>query len=135
MGFVKRYVKRDLILSKNSFEEVLGIFKADAVFLDMWSSNFVNHLSNKNEYQTNREKLIKEQELNSGVFNTGNLDSYYLSNILINLKINPHWIDIYLCLQYFKNVNVPSEISGKFELIKDFCIKLICSEFEKTKCQ
>lgn len=40
MGFVKRYITKETILNCSNHEQLNLLFKADALILDKWSSEF-----------------------------------------------------------------------------------------------
>jgi hypothetical protein len=52
MGFNKRYITKDIILSCNSFEQLSRLFKADALILDMWSSYFYKIYEDSSSYKS-----------------------------------------------------------------------------------
>jgi len=41
------------------------------------------------------------------------------------------WLDVQLCIEFFRPIDIPQTISGKFDLMCNFCIHLIEGEFEK----
>ena len=87
MGFHKRFITKDLILSQKSFEDIERLFntgfKADAVIFDTWSSNFFQRFDEKyGEYQDKRN-LINEEHKSSWP-DVSDLNGHYLSNILIH---------------------------------------------------
>jgi hypothetical protein len=132
MGFHKRFVTRDLIMGCKSFEEIEDLLNADALILDSWSSNFVERLDrNHKEYQQKRLERIEESKLSSSFPNTDTFDKLHLSNILMNLKNDPNWLDIQLCIESFRPIDIPITIAGKFDLMCNFCLHLIETEFEK----
>jgi hypothetical protein len=134
MGFHKRWITKDLILSQKSFEDIERLLKADALIFDTWSSNFFKRYDEKSqEYQDKRNQYISENKYSSAPPDTSGFNNYYLSNILINLKSNPDWLDIALCIESFRPIDIPSDISGKFDLLCNFCIYLIEKEFDKNE--
>lgn len=85
MGFTKRHITKDLILSNlDNIEKLLDV---DVISMDLWSNNFISDLSPQ---QKNIRKQIIEE--NDSIFDYHLLDS--LSEAIINLKTNPNWIDV-----------------------------------------
>ena len=136
MGFHKRFVNKDLILSQKDFESIDSLLNADALIFDTWSSNFFKRFDeNYKIYQEKRNNYIKENKFSSSFTNTDGFDKYYISNVLINLKINPSWLDIHLCIEHFRPIEIPQSISGKFDLLCNFCIQLIENKLEENGLQ
>jgi len=135
MGFHKRFITKDLILSQKSFEDIERLFntgfKADAVIFDTWSSNFFQRFDEKYlEYQDKRNLINEEHKFQSSWPDVSDLNGHYLSNILINLKLDPNWVDVQLCIESFRPIDIPQSISGKFDLMCNFCIQLIENKLE-----
>ena len=136
MGFHKRFITKDLILSQKDFESIDSLLDADALIFDTWSSNFFKRFDeNYKIYQEKRNNHIEENKLASSFTNTDAFDKYHISNILINLKINPSWLDIHLCIESFRPIEIPQSISGKFNLLCNFCIQLIENKLEENGLQ
>jgi hypothetical protein len=136
MGFHKRFITKDLVLSQKSFEDIERLLNADALIFDSWSSNFFKRFDEKYiEYQDKRNLIREEHKFKSSWPDVSTLDGYYLSNILINLKLNPDWIDIQLCIESFRPIDIPQTISGKFDLLCNFCIQLIENKLEDNELQ
>lgn len=134
MGFHKRFITKDLILSQKDFENIESLLKADALIFDTWSSNFFKRFDeNYIDYQKKRQTFIEENKFSSSFTNTDNFDKYYISNILINLKYNPDWLDIHLCIESFRPIEIPKSVSGKFDLLCNFCIQLIETKLESNE--
>jgi hypothetical protein len=131
MGFHKRFITKDLILSQKSFEDIEGLFNADALIFDTWSSNFFKRFDEKyEEYQDKRNQIEEDHKFQSSWPDVSTLNGHYLSNILINLRLDPNWIDIQLCIETFRPIDIPQSISGKFDLMRNFCIQLIENKLE-----
>ena len=134
MGFHKRFITKDLILSKKSFEDIERLFNADALIFDTWSSNFFQRFDEKYlEYQDKRN-LINEEHKSSWP-DVSDLNGHYLSNILINLKLDPNCVDVQLCIESFRPIDIPQSISGKFDLMCNFCIQLIENKLDYDESQ
>jgi len=132
MGFHTRFITKDSILSCKNFEDLDSLFNADALFLDDWSQKFVDKYDNNwQSYQTVRKEVIEKYELSSSFPDTSEFNKEKISNVLINLKNNPSWLDVQLCIEFFRPIDIPQTISGKFDLMCNFCIHLIEGEFEK----
>jgi len=131
MGFHKRFITKDTILYQKSFEDIERLLSADALIFDTWSSNFFKRFDEKyEEYQDKRNLISEEHKFKSSWPDVSTLDGYYLGNILINLKLNPNWIDVQLCIETFRPIDIPQSISGKFDLMCNFCIQLIENKLE-----
>ena len=84
MGFHKRFITKDLILSQKSFEDIEGLFNADALIFDTWSSNFFQRFDEKyKDYQDKRNLINEEHKFQSSWPDVSDLNGHYLSNILI----------------------------------------------------
>jgi hypothetical protein len=134
MGFHKRFISKELVLSQNNFEDIESLLKADALIFDTWSSNFFKRFDeNYIEYQKKRQELIEKNKFASVFSNTNDFDKYHISNVLINLKTNPSWLDIHICIESFRPIEIPQTISGKFDLLCKFCIQLIETKLENNE--
>jgi hypothetical protein len=66
MGFHKRFITKDLVLSQKSFEDIEKLLSADALIFDTWSSNFYKRLDeNFEEYQNKRLQYIEDNKFSS----------------------------------------------------------------------
>ena len=134
MGFHKRFINKDIILSQKNFEDIESLLNADALIFDTWSSNFFKRFDNNfEEYQKKRSSYIEENKFSSSFSNTDGFDKYHISNILVNLKNDPNWLDIHLCVESFRPIEIPQSISGKFDLLCKFCIQLIENKLEENE--
>ncbi len=134
MGFHKRFITKDLVLSQKSFEDVERLLNADALIFDTWSSNFFKRYDeNFQEYQDKRFQYIEENKFSSSFSSTESFDKYYISNVLLNLINDPHWLDIHICIESFNPVEIPLSISGKFDLLCKFCIQLIENKLSENE--
>ena len=138
MSFNKRYAKREIILSNlNSIDYISNITKADALIIDNWSDNFYKNFDFKyKKYNEIRNLIISENKFDSShreMLAGENFNKLKkLSNVYINLKTNPNWVDIHLANSIIEGV-IPDDISGKFELLVEYFIKKIDDYFLKDK--
>jgi len=133
MSFNKRYCYKDSILRSKSYEDVLSMTKADAVFFDGWTSEFFKNFEfNTEKYKDIRTNTLEKNKYNSGVIVVEGADLHKLGNLYIHLKQDPSWLDIQIVLDIL-NIEVKEEDQGKFEPLCKFCIKEIERHFEKTK--
>ncbi len=136
MGFHKRFITKDLVLSQKSFDDIERLLNADALIFDTWSSNFFKRYDeNFQEYQDKRSKYIEENKFSSSYGSTELFSKYHISNVLINLKNNPDWLDIHICIESFNPIEIPLSISGKFDLLCKFCIQLIENKLSGNELQ
>ena len=134
MGFHKRFISKELILSQKDFESIDMLLNADAVIFDTWSSNFFKRYDNNwSEYQKKRQIYIEENKFSSSFNNTDSFEKFYVSNVLINLLKDPTWLDIHLCIESFRPIEIPQTISGKFDLLCKFCIQLIENKLQENE--
>lgn len=140
MGFNKRYISKDNILFYLKNESITPIlremkinqlFKADALILDHWSSNFYNDL-NPGERDI-RKNLHEKYKFHSG-FDFIRDDDYKnlksLSESLISLcGETPLWVDIFVVKEKL-NVQFDNEDAGKFSIMKQKCIDSIIEHFD-----
>ena len=131
MSFNKRYISKELILSKSDIEEVYELFyRSDSLILDRWSSNFLKHLDKNFQVRNlNRNIEIQEQRLDSSFTLPKNLECYHLSNVLFDLRKEPNWIDI-IMTRHQLNFKIDPEISGDFSKLVSECIKQINEYYE-----
>lgn len=141
MGSNKRNITKDIIIYYLNNKDINPLvrdikinqlFEADALIFDKWSKNFYNDLNPKE--REIREKLVEKYRFSSGYdFIT---DEDYkslksLSESLISLLgTNPLWEDIFMVSNVL-NINYHSDESGKFELMKEKCVKSIIRHFDE----
>jgi hypothetical protein len=142
MGFNKRYISKENILLRLNSESLTSLlrevridqlFKADALILDHWSSNFYNDLN------------PKEREIRKNLYDRYKFSSSYdfirdedyenlnsLAESLISLcGETPMWIDIFMTANKL-NIKFTEEETGRFSIMKDKCIESIVSYFDKS---
>jgi len=131
MGFNKRYISKELILSKTEIKDVCGLFSnCDSLILDKWSSNFLKHFDKNFEIRKlNRDIEIQYRIFDSNISLPKSLDCFYLSNTLFDLKKDPNWIDI-IMTGHQLNFKIDPEISCDFVKLVDECIKQINDYYE-----
>lgn len=131
MSFNKRYISKELILSKSQIEDVCKLFSSsDSLILDKWSSNFLKHFDQKWKVRDlNRKIEIQSRILDSSQTLPKHLECFYLSNILFNLRTEPDWIDI-IMTRHQLNFKIEPEISGNFSKLVSECIKQINEYYE-----
>lgn len=131
MSFNKRYISKELILSKSEIEDVCKLFSsADSLVLDKWSSNFLKHLDiNFQARDLNRRIEIESQKFNSNFILPKHIECYYLSNILFDLRKSPNWIDI-IMTRHQLNFEIVPEISGNFSDLVNLSINQIKQHYE-----
>ena len=95
MGFHKRYITKDLILS--NINDLDRLFNADALITDMWSSRFIDDL--------NESELVIRESINNRWRIKSSLDYKIdpqfkelnsMSECLVSLMKNPTWLDVML---------------------------------------
>jgi hypothetical protein len=130
MGFNKRFISRDLIISKKSIIDILHLLKTNSVICDKWSSNFFENLNDKwSDYQLVRESIIRDNKLSSAIPDVSEIKDMPLSVTYFNLVNDPNWIDIELCLSNFRPIDIPKSIQGRFDELCKFCISLIENKY------
>ena len=144
MGFHKRYIKKEMILENvDNIPYVTRLVKADALIIDSWSDKFYKNFNFKWEkYQELREILNEDVKFWSMHSKTLEHENYpklkNLSNVLLNLKTDPSWVDILLTtdilkeldMEFVENQNPPKEINGKFTKLVPYFIKVIEEYYE-----
>ena len=136
MSFNKRFIKKDIILSNiNNLKYISNLVKADALIIDNWSDKFYKNFDFEfKKYNEIRSLIISENKFDSNhreMLSDENFNKLKkLSNILINLKTNPDWIDIHLANSIIEDT-IPDDISGKFELLVDYFIDKINFKYEQ----
>lgn len=137
MGFNKRFVRKEMILNNSeNISYIAGIVNADALMIDDWSDKFFKNFNFKwKTYNKIRDSINNEVVLDSNLDNITNhknyKDLFKLSNVLLNLKTNPSWIDILLTYDILKEMDVkfiekiPNNITGKFDELVPYHIELI----------
>lgn len=145
MSFNKRYIRKGMILDNpNNISYISNLVNADALIIDSWSDKFFKNFNFKwKTYNQIREDINKETMFDSHHNNITNHDKYKdlfkLSNVLLNLKTNPSWIDIVLTqdilkemdMKFVENQNPPEDISGKFTELVPYHIELIERYYEQ----
>jgi hypothetical protein len=137
MGFNKRYVRKEMILDDPSnVSYIANLVNADGLIIDNWSDKFFKNFNFKwKTYNKMRIKILEENKFSSNLdINKKHIDYnklLNLSNVLLNLKTNPSWLDIQLTDDILSK-EVPEDISGKFDSLVDFSIKSIEEHFSST---
>jgi hypothetical protein len=129
MGFNKRYLDKEIILSNLS--KIDKLLKADALIMDMWSSNFIKDLSEKQRKL--REELITDTMFSSNNNDILNHKNFYLLNSLseslINLSTNPSWVDIHII--YIKTgFKIEESEAGFFDKISKKATDAVISYYD-----
>jgi len=130
MGFNKRYITKEMIMSNIDDESyIVNLTNADALITDYWSSKFLENFNYKySEYQSIRESLNTQYSLSSNLSDIQNSIDFgrlkKLSNVFINLKRNPTWLDIILASEIL-NFKFESNVSGKFNEMLNFTLQKI----------
>jgi hypothetical protein len=129
VGFNKRYLNKSLILSNLS--KIDKLLNADALITDMWSSNFIKDLSEKQRKL--REELVIDTMFSSNPNDVLNHKNFYLLNslseALINLSTNPRWIDIHVI--YIKTgFKIEESEAGSFDKISKKAIDAAISHYD-----
>jgi hypothetical protein len=137
MGFNKRFIKKDMIENNiNDLSYISNLVNSDSLIIDDWSDKFYKNFDfNYNLYNKLRNDIISDTEIFSDskkMLYHGNFTNLKkLSNIYINLKTNPSWVDIQLANSILEVV-IPDDMSGKFDLLVDFFIKKIDNNFKSN---
>jgi hypothetical protein len=135
MSFNKRYIKKDIILSNiDNLKYISDLVKADALIIDNWSDKFYKNFDFEfKKYNEIRSLIISENKFDSNhreMLSDENFNKLKkLSNVLINLKTNPKWIDIHLANSIIEDT-IPDDISGKFDLLVNYFIEKINSIYK-----
>lgn len=132
MSFNKRYIHKGMILDNiNNISYIKNLVNADSLVLDSWSKKFFDNFNFKNDYQRLRDELNNDTKFssnNSCIPEHKNFN--YLkstSNILINLKKDPLWIDVILAFHVLEITNIEEEKKGLFKDLVEVCIERINS--------
>ena len=131
MGFNKKYITKESIINTlitgNSISNLVK--NTDALILDNWSSNFFNLYKNDPSYNLNRKKLRDDTQFSSSFNSRKEHENYeklkIIPNILVNLYIDPCWVDILLTIDILGGSDIPKSSIGKFEKLRTFCINKI----------
>jgi hypothetical protein len=142
MGFNKKHIEKNQVLQNlknqhtNSFIRDFKIdllFKADALILDSWTGRFYSDL--RPEERPIRKKLKDKYRFSSSFEFASDedlKDLKSLSEALVSFYDNDStdcWCDIYVTLRAL-NIKPPSEISGNFIELRNYCLEKIISHFD-----
>jgi hypothetical protein len=140
MGFHKRYIKKEIILSRLKSDNIVSLtreisidrlFNADALIMDTWSCRF--HSGLKPEERNIRSYLNEKYIFDSGFRFMDDIEYKKLTSLseaLVSLSMNPTWVDICFVLDKLK-IKVDSETeSGKFQILVDKCKMSIIGYFD-----
>lgn len=131
MGFNKSYVDKDSILKNILLNNLSNQLNSDAIIcMDLWSNKFLTSISISE--RKIRESLIEKYQFESShsFINDSNFKSLKsLSECLINLITNPHWIDIIITIDKL-NLSIDKTEIGNFNILKDKCIEAIIESFD-----
>jgi hypothetical protein len=134
MGFNKRFVKKEMIINNiNNLNYISNLVNADALLIDDWSDNFYKNFDfNYKTYNDLRKNIISNTEIYSDnkriLEHNDFIKIKKLSNVYLNLKTNPDWVDIQLVNSILEEI-IPDDISGKFDLLVNFFIKKIDNKY------
>jgi hypothetical protein len=134
MGFNKRFVKKEMIINNiNNLNYISNLVNADALLIDDWSDNFYKNFDfNYKTYNDLRKNIISDTEIYSDnkriLEHNDFIKIKKLSNVYVNLKTNPDWVDIQLANSILEEI-IPDDISGKFDLLVNFFIKKIDNKY------
>jgi hypothetical protein len=130
MGFNKRFIKKEMIIRNiNDLSYISKLVNADALIIDDWSDKFYKNFDfDYKNYNQLRKDIISDTEIfsdNKVILDHSNFTKLKkLSNVYVNLKTNPSWVDIQLANSILEEV-IPDDVSGKFDLLVDFFIEKI----------
>lgn len=131
MGFNKRYLTKENILSNLNYSYIFNIYKTDTLITDEWSDNFLCSFNNDKEYENIRLDILEKYKFDSNlskIENDSNINKLKnLSNILINLETNPTWLDILLTRNILK---IEINPNGYFNEAVNICKESIKNSFE-----
>lgn len=133
MGFDKKYITKDRVISSIRSNSLKSLFKGDALLMDNWSRKFYDHYDFTGEFQKMRDELTKEIGFSSFIRDTLDHKNFSklitvrnLSNILENLIKYPNWIEILLTFEILGDDGF-EKFAGKFP--KESCISKISDYF------
>ena len=127
MGFHKRYITKNLILS--NINDLDRIFNADAFIMDMWSTRFCEDL-NKDE-RLLRNSIKKRLKFTSSLCPQSEPEFKQLSSMaecLISLMTHPNWLDVVLVQE---RIGLSLKIEGNFEIAYKDAIERIIDYYDK----
>lgn len=131
MGFNKRYLTKENILSNLNYSYIFNIYKTDTLITDEWSDNFLCSFNKDKEYENIRLDILEKYKFDSNLLNIENDSNINklenLSNILINLETNPTWLDILLTRNILK---IEINSNGYFNEAVNICKESIKNSFE-----
>lgn len=131
MGFNKRYLTKENILSNLNYSYIFNIYKTDTLITDEWSDNFLCNFNKDKEYENIRLDILEKYKFDSNLLNIENDSNINklenLSNILINLETNPTWLDILLTRNILK---IEINSNGYFNEAVNICKESIKNSFE-----
>jgi hypothetical protein len=132
MGFNKRYIKKELILNNlDNLDYISNLVNADALIIDDWSDKFYKNFNfNFKNYNKMRNEIKDNNNYREMVSTDGFNKLKSLSNIYINLKTNPNWLDIHLVNSIIEE-SIPDDISGKFDILVHYYIDKINLIYEQ----
>jgi hypothetical protein len=134
MGFNKRFVKKEMIVNNiNNLNYISNLVNVDALVIDDWSDKFYKNFDfNYKTYNDLRKNIISDTEIYSDnkriLEHNDFIKIKKLSNVYVNLKTNPDWVDIQLANSILEEI-IPDDISGKFDLLVNFFIKKIDNKY------
>lgn len=136
MSFNKRKITKNIITSNlDNLKYISELTTSDGLIIDEWSDKFYKNFNfNFKKYNEIRELIISENNFKSnhrGMLSDDNFNKLKkLSNIFVNLKTNPDWVDIHLANSIIEET-IPDDISGKLDLLINYFIEKINSKYEQ----
>lgn len=133
MSFHKKYIRKESILL--NINDLDRLFYSETIVMDSWSTRFFDNLNSEDKIlrKTILEKYEHEMNFSSGC-SVDNIPEFHkltsLSESLICLLTDPHWIDLF----FVKNkIGLSDDIygSGSFSLHVKSTIERIIEHFDK----
>lgn len=127
MGFHKRYITKDIILSNILKLDVL--LSSEILIMDDWSSKFVKDLDPIERKL--RHKMILEQVSGCPDKNQNYSSLKSLSESLISLKTNPSWLDVHFVQDKLGRFDLEIDEFGDLNKISKKAINKIIAYYSK----
>lgn len=128
MGFNKRHLSKEKILSNLS--NIDNLLKADSLIMDQWSSYFIEDL--RPEQRDLRKELLEDTKFDSNNSYPNHNNFYRISSLseaLINLINDPHWVDVHIVWIYF-GFNINEDEAGNLDILSKKAIDSIIEYYD-----
>lgn len=132
-----RYINRPMVVEKiEDLDYINLLFNSKITSKDFWSKSFENNYNKKyNHYNLLRDKVIKQTNNSSDkniiIQNSNFKGLKYISNVYVNLKTNPMWVDNIVAIEMLR-LDIPTVIVDSLDKTTEYVLERIENYLRNT---